>query len=156
MTWQKSLGSVKHFGFSDREDFEIAYSTFTAFNGIFKRVNISVKLARHLFFVNIDAKVSQIFCSSQQYISPVYIFTYWASIVTTLRRHRNCPERRRGAVPPHWHISSAVQSLCTFSLYFKPVFNIIPNWTWPQISTESIISERAQSSGRCRGCPRCW
>lgn len=87
--------------------------------------------------------------NAQQYISPVY---------TTLRCHRNCPDRRHVTVPPHWHI----WSLCTFSLYFLSVLNIIPNWTWPQISIERrmgsvcIISERAQSSGRCRGCPHCW
>jgi len=43
----------------------MAYSTFNAFNGIFKCENMSVKLARHIFFLNIDAKIVQIFCIIQ-------------------------------------------------------------------------------------------
>lgn len=84
----------------------MAYSTFNAFNGIFKCVNISVKQARHLFFVNIDAKVSQIFCiiQMQNNISVLCTFLHIEQALLALRRHRNCPGRRRGVVAPHWHV----------------------------------------------------
>ncbi len=148
MTWQESLFCKQQhksgmlFGFTDRQDFKMTYSTFQMCK------QIPSNKQGTFFCENWCQGITNIL-NAQQYISHVY---------TTLRHHRNCPDRRWVTVPPHWHI----WSLCTFSLFFQSVLNTIPNWTWPQISIERwmgsvcIISERAQSSGRCRGCPHCW
>ncbi len=146
MTWQESLFCKQQhksgmlFGFADRQDFKMTYNTFQ----MCKQIPSN---KQGTFFVKIDAMVSQIFWMHNN-----------TSVVCTLL----------------WGITDTVQIgvglqcllfgtyVCTFSLFFQSVLNTIPNWTWPQISIERwmgsvcIISERAQSSGRCRGCPHCW
>ncbi len=148
MTWQKSLCSVNS---NTNLGCYLALLTGRILKWLtapFKCVNKFHQTSKAPFCENWCQGITNIL-NAQQYISRVY---------TTLRHHRNCPDRCWVTVPPHWHI----WSLCTFSLFFQSVLNTIPNWTRPQISIERwmgsvcIISERAQSSGRCRGCPHCW